>query len=78
MNQNKLLRKIYTGEFKLTDFTLEELSSGDRIDINYADSAGSLSFEDKEQNGEFVLDFMKYSDEDSNDYVVSTLGNHLK
>lgn len=77
MNQNRLLRKIYAGEFKPADFTLEELSSGDRIDINYADSAGVLSFEDKEENGEFVLDFMGSSGEDSNDYVVSILGNHL-
>ncbi len=77
MNPNKLLRKIYTGEFKLTDFTLEELSSGDRIDINYADSAGILCIDDKDKYGEFVLDFMKYSGEDSNDFVVSTLGNHL-
>ncbi len=77
MNQNKLLRKIYTSEFKLTDFTLEELSSGDRIDINYADSAGILSIWDKDQCGELVLSFMKPLGEDSNDFVVSTLGNHL-
>jgi len=77
MNQNKSLRKIYDGRIKLADSTLEENSYRDKIIIDFADSAGILSIEDKDKCGEFVLSFMKPLGEDSNDYVVSTLGNHL-
>ncbi len=54
MNQNNFLRKVYAGEFKLTDQTIEGLCYSD-CDVAYGNSTSRIRFHDDGKKSEIVF-----------------------
>ncbi|MEA3229572.1 MAG: hypothetical protein U9P44_01530 [archaeon] len=75
MNENKFLRDAYTGAFDIKEYTAEELSEIDMIDIRCGKSSCSMSLRPEDTYSEFVFGFGYGWDSDS--AILKIIEQHL-